>query len=437
EQKERYLPKAASGEMIFAYSLTEAKHGSDAQHIETEARLDGEFLVLNGAKTYVTNGNYAGAFTVFCRTGGTDEKPELAAVVVERDAEGLRVGKDIPKMGLHMSSTSALRFNDVKVPKENLLGEPGQGFKVAMSVLNYGRLGLAAASAGLMRRSCRDMFDRATSRTQFGTKIVDFELIREKIARARAHALGTEGIMYFTARLLERSPRMNVAIESSHAKLYGTTRCWETLYDAMQVAGGAGYLRTMPYEKRMRDFRVTTIFEGTTEIHSIYPALTIARGLGERLGKRGGLGKLLGIVGFRAGQELRKLEIDSGIPGAAEALRVARRGETIVRRLVARAVRTWRREITQHEFALRRITEVNLAVFVVLAALARLASTAKDGDGVNEEDQRALAYLVEEAKELFRRPLTIEPTALERETNSLVDVLTSTWKADAGSEDEE
>ncbi|MFW5717872.1 MAG: acyl-CoA dehydrogenase family protein [Spirochaetota bacterium] len=420
EQKERLLPKAASGEMVFAYSLTEARHGSDAQHIETHAEPDesGDFYVLNGSKTYVTNGNYADAYTVFCRLGKAEEA-KLIALVVDRDAEGVWVGKDIPKMGLHMSSTAALRFKDVRVPKENLLGDEGEGFKVAMSILNYGRLGLAAASAGLMHRSAADMLDRATDREQFGRKIVDFELIREKIARARAHALGAEGIMYFTARLLERDARMNVAIESSHAKLYGTTRCWDTLYDAMQVAGGAGYLRTMPYEKRMRDFRVTTIFEGTTEIHSMYPALTIARGLSERLGRRGALGKLFELIRFRRARELRAIK-PNATPLAA-AIRSARRGEAIVRRLVAKAVTKYRRGVTEREFVLRRITTASLSVYVLLGAVSHLERTYGERAEIPERELASLAYLKEEADELFAAPLSVENTRLERATHRLVE----------------
>lgn len=421
EQKQRFLPNAASGDAVFAYSLTEAKHGSDAAHIESHAELseNGEHYVLNGSKTYVTNGNYADYFTVFCRLGSEEDAP-LGALVVDRNAEGVWVGKDIPKMGLHMSSTTALRFKDVEVPRENLIGEPGDGFKVAMSVLNYGRLGLAAASAGLMRQSASDMLTRAEDRSQFGRQIVDFELIKEKIARARAHALGTEGIMYFTAQLLERDSRMNLAIESSHAKLYGTTRCWDALYDAMQVAGGAGYLRTLPYERRMRDFRVTTIFEGTTEIHSIYPALTIARGLSEMLEGRGAVGKLVTLIRFRTMRELRKFQ--SADPSLRPALSSARKGEALVRKLTVRAVTKFKRGIAEHEFVLRRITNLSLSVYVLIATVARL----EDGYDVGEiprEDIESLRYLQEEADALFGAPLSVDNTAIEKTTHRLVDLM--------------
>jgi acyl-CoA dehydrogenase family protein 9 len=148
-----------------------------------------------------------------------------------------------------------------------------------MTILNYGRLALGAASAGMMKQSLRDMVKRSAGRTQFGVPINQFELIQEKLVKAHVNGYVSSAITAFTAGMLETNPLATVAMESSHCKLFGTTRAWDTLYDALQVAGGSGYLSTQPYEKRMRDFRVTTIFEGTTEIHSIYPALFVLRTL--------------------------------------------------------------------------------------------------------------------------------------------------------------
>lgn len=270
EQKKKYLPPAAAGDMIFAYALTEPKIGSDAQHIETIAVLasDGSHYILNGQKAYITNGGYAGGLTVFAQLD--KENPgHMGAFIVETAWEGVKVGKPVKKMGLTISSTTTIGFKDVKVPVANMLGKPGDGFKIAMTILNYGRLGLGAASTGMMKQAIEDMTARAGSRVQFGVPIREFELIQEKIVRARVRCFAVEVLTHFTTHLLHRSPLANVAMESSHTKLFGTNSAWETLYDAMQVAGGAGYLSSMPYEKRMRDFRVATIFEGTAEIHSI------------------------------------------------------------------------------------------------------------------------------------------------------------------------
>ena len=301
DQKRRYLPRAASGELVFAYALTEPDTGSDAQHIRTSARLtdDGQAYLLDGTKTYITNGNYAGAFTVFAQLD-PQSPGTMGAFIVERGWEGVRVGADMPKMGLAVSSTTPIQFHQVRVPRENLIGNPGEGFRIAMTILNYGRLGLGASAAGLMARSLEDMRRRASTRKQFGVPIRQFELIQEKLVQARAHGFAAAAMTYHTAALLDRDPLANVMIESSHAKLYGTTRAWDTLNDALQTAGGSGYLSTLPYEKRLRDFRVTTVFEGTTEIHSIYPSLSQFRSLGKALGGRRGLARLALLDPHRA-----------------------------------------------------------------------------------------------------------------------------------------
>jgi acyl-CoA dehydrogenase family protein 9 len=190
---------------------------------------------------------------------------------------GIKIGQEMPKMGLKASSTASIKFSNVRVPKENLLGQPGDGFKIAMTILNFGRLALGAASAGVMKLSLKDMVKRAERRVQFGVPIHRFQLIQEKIVKAKLNSYAVAAMTEMTAAILARDPFAPVAIESSHCKLFGTTKAWDTLYDALQVAGGSGYLSTNPYEKRMRDFRVTTIFEGTTEIHSMYPALYFIR----------------------------------------------------------------------------------------------------------------------------------------------------------------
>ena len=161
--------------MIFSYALTEPRIGSDAQHVETMAELsdDATHYVLNGQKTYITNANYAGGLTVFAQMDG--KRPGfMGAFIVETSWDGVKIGKDMPKMGLKASSTAAIQLKDVRVPVENLLGKPGDGFRIAMAVLNYGRLGLGAASVGMMDQSLKDMMKRATTRIQFGVPIGDF-----------------------------------------------------------------------------------------------------------------------------------------------------------------------------------------------------------------------------------------------------------------------
>ncbi len=399
EQKQKYLSQAATGEMIFAYALTEPNIGSDAQHIETTATLsdDKSHYILNGTKTYITNGNYAGGLTVFAQLN--PEKPgDMGAFIVETGWEGVKVGPDMPKMGLTISSTTSIRFKDVRVPVENMLGKPGDGFKIAMTILNYGRLGLGAASLGTIRRSIEDMEKRAKTRKQFGVSIENFELIQEKIVRARVRELIVSAMTSFTARLLEEDPTAPVAIESSHCKLFGTTRAWETLYDALQVAGGSGYIASQPYEKRMRDFRVTTVFEGTSEIHSIYPPLYLARTVGKRLKEVGGKNPFNRFFflwkGFWKGGEFRKKFDD---PTLRKAARLIRKNTGTLRRNLYLALGIHGKKIGEKEFLLRRITHLSLDTFALLSVAALINDRKAQGNPTTNE-MNLLAYLLEEAK---------------------------------------
>ncbi|MFP4563261.1 MAG: acyl-CoA dehydrogenase family protein [Spirochaetia bacterium] len=374
EQKKKYLPSAADGSTIYAYALTEPKIGSDARHIETEAvpSDDGSHYTLNGTKTYITNGGYAGGLTVFAQIPRNDDRaPEMGAFVVNTSAKGVTVGDDMPKMGLHVSSTTMIRFKDVDVPKENLLGSPGEGFKIAMTILNYGRLGLGAASAGAIRRSVTDMIDRAVSRKQFGRPIGEYELIREMIGRARIKERQIWGITAYTAGLLEKDPLGNVASESSHTKLYGTEEAWNVLYDALQTAGGSGYLATQPFEKRMRDFRVTTVFEGTSEIHSIYPPLMVMRELSKELEGRAKILQFLALKRMALRSARVKLPRNQNLDRrtASKVGREMSASVKMIRKKIAYGMIRYGKRVSEREFFLRRITRLSLSVYLLISLL--------------------------------------------------------------------
>ncbi len=402
QQKRKYLVPAASGDMIFSYALTEPRIGSDAQHIETTATLaaDGHHYILNGTKTYITNANYAGGLTVFAQMD--PHKPGfMGAFLVETAQAGVQIGKEMPKMGLKASSTATIQFRDVKVAKENLLGQPGDGFKIAMVILNYGRLALGAASAGMMKQSLRDMADRSASRTQFGITIDQFELIQEKMVKAVVNGYVTSAMTAFTARMLENDPFAVVAIESSHCKLFGTTRAWDTIYDALQVAGGSGYLTTQPYEKRMRDFRVTTIFEGTTEIHSIYPALFFLRTLSKRL-PAAATGKLSQFVLLlKATFRRRHWPIAFNEKIMNRAARFAKSSARRIRLMMIFGLLIHGRSLMRKEFFLRRMTTLSLYLYGIITVLAGLKAAQRSGRSIKSE-LGILAYFLEEARQ-FRK----------------------------------
>jgi acyl-CoA dehydrogenase family protein 9 len=414
EQKQKYLVPAASGEMIFSYALTEPRTGSDAQNIETLATLsaDGNSYTLNGMKTYITNANYAGGLTVFAQMDPL--RPGfMGAFIVETAWDGVKIGKDMPKMGLKASSTASIEFNNVKVPKANLLGQPGDGFKIAMTILNYGRLALGAASAGMMKQSLRDMVKRSAGRTQFGVPINQFELIQEKLVKAHVNGYVSSAITAFTAGMLETNPLATVAMESSHCKLFGTTRAWDTLYDALQVAGGSGYLSTQPYEKRMRDFRVTTIFEGTTEIHSIYPALFVLRTLSKQLPVKAS-GRLSQFV-VRVKEMFRRTRWPMAFNDKTmiRAARFAKASARRIRLMILIGSLIYGRSITRREFFLRRITFLSLYLYGIIAVLATIEASRKSGRAI-DSDLRILAYFLEEARQLRKQNQRVFSSSKEK-----------------------
>jgi len=399
EQKHKYLSPAATGDMIFSYALTEPQTGSDAQNIETVATEseDGRHFILNGTKTYITNANYAGGLTVFAQMDPA-RPGYMGAFIVETVWDGVKIGKDMPKMGLKASSTATIRFKDVKVPRENLLGRPGDGFKIAMVILNYGRMALGAASSGMMKQSLLDMNDRAASRTQFGVPINQFELIQEKMVKAKVHGYVASAMTAFTAGMLETNPTALVAMESSHCKLFGTTRAWDVIYDTLQVAGGSGYLTTQPYEKRMRDFRVTTIFEGTTEIHSIYPAMFVLRTLSKRIQAQtsGRLSQFITLVKEMFKRSSWPLVFND--KRMNRAARFARSSARRIRLMILAGFLTYGRSITQKQFFLRRITTLSLYLYGVIAVLAKVEAARKSGHAI-AADLDIMGYFLEEARQ--------------------------------------
>jgi acyl-CoA dehydrogenase family protein 9 len=402
-QKEKYLGPAARGEMIFSYALTEPRIGSDAKHIETTALLaeNRRYYLLNGQKTYITNANYADALTVFAQLD-PDRPGFMGAFVVETGWDGVSIGKDMPKMGLKASSTASIQFKDVRVPTENLLGQPGEGFKIAMTVLNYGRLALGAGSAGVMNRSRQDMERRASRRIQFEVPINRFQLIQEKIVKARVNGYVAAAMTAFAAGLLEKNPVAPLALESSHCKLFGTTRGWDTIYDALQVAGGAGYLATQPYEKRMRDFRVTTIFEGTTEIHSIYPPMFVLRNLNKQVAgaHRSTIWKTALVLKSTFARSRWKLRFNNRVMNRT--VRLVKANARSIRWLLHVGMLIYGKKIHQKQFLLRRVTNLSLYLYGLVSVLARVHAAAKRGKDVSE-DLKLLAYFLEEARQARRQ----------------------------------
>jgi acyl-CoA dehydrogenase family protein 9 len=283
ELKDRYLPKLATGETVAAFALTEPGAGSDAAAIQTRAEPRGDTYVLNGSKIWITNGGFADLFTVFARTSPADEgvKPRITAFLVER-AWGVKSGPNEHKLGIRGSSTTEVYFEDVKVPAANLLGEPGRGFKVAMQVLNSGRLGLASGALGLCKRVVKLAVDRCSERRAFGRPIGEFGLIKDKIATMMADTWALECMTYLTTGMVDAGVD-DFSVESAICKVYGSEACWRVVNESLQIAAGIGYMAEYPYERLLRDARINLIFEGTNEILRAFIALSGMQGPGREL----------------------------------------------------------------------------------------------------------------------------------------------------------
>jgi acyl-CoA dehydrogenase family protein 9 len=410
EQKERYLSKAAAGDMIFCYALTEPLTGSDARHIQTAAVLspDRKTYVLNGTKTFITNANYSGGLTVFAQLD--PEKPgSLGAFIVETAWEGVSIGKDMEKMGLKASSTASIQLKNVRVPVENMIGGPGDGFRIAMTILNYGRLALGAASSGMLSASLSDMRKRSAMRQQFQVPIARFELLQEMMVNAWVRMETVRAMTHLTAGILDRNPLADAATESSHVKLYGTNRAWDSLYDSMQLAGGSGYLSNQPYDKRMRDFRVATIFEGTTEIHGIYPPLSLARKVQKSLRGKSLPGRLFVLAGLKIpGAGYRP-----GNPALRRAASEIRSEAAIYRKLFLTSVTRLGKRLPEREFLLRRMTTVSVHLYALVSLCAKVEAWKAEGRDVDDL-LTVLSGFIETAKRETRRNAHFRPDAAEK-----------------------
>ena len=414
QQKNRYLVPAATGRKIVAFGLTEPGGGSDARNLQTTAvpARDGEHYILDGTKTYITNANYAGFITVFAQMD--PKKPgHMGVFIVETDWKGVEIGENMPKMGLKASSTAFVRLDQVRVPVENRIGKPGEGFKIAMTILNYGRLKLGAAAVGLLDQSMQDMKKRAATRLQFGQPIQNFPLVQEKLVQARVRRFVSSAMNEFAAMILEKAPKFDLAIETSHCKLFGTTRVWDTLYDALQVAGASGYLSTQPYERRMRDMRAGTLFEGTTEIHSIYPPLFMLRKLNKRWDaqKKSNLSRMLYCLGAAFRRVRWPLIYKDEAMRKAAALAGA--NARTLKRMLFLGLLLYGKKLPQQQFFLRRWTTLSMYTYGLMAVLANMS--ARRSQGMPEEgDRDLLLYFVEEAREVRKRNKRLLPDKKER-----------------------
>jgi acyl-CoA dehydrogenase len=267
EQKQRFLPKLASGEYLAAFCLTEAGSGSDAKNMKSRAVKKDDHYVINGSKMFITNGGEADVYIVFASTNPELGSNGISAFIVEKNSPGLVIGKDEHKMGLHGSRTVQLTFENMIVPAENLLGEEGEGFKIAMANLDVGRIGIAAQALGIAEAALGAAVGYAKERQQFGKPIAAQQGIGFKLADMATNVEAAKLLLYRAADL--RAQGLKCGMEASIAKLFASKTAVETAIEAIQVFGGYGYTEDYPVERYFRDAKVTEIYEGTSEIQRI------------------------------------------------------------------------------------------------------------------------------------------------------------------------
>ena len=273
EQKQKYLIPLAKGDKLGAFGLTEENAGSDAGGTETTAVLEGNYYILNGEKIFITNGGEADIYVVFAVTTPNIGVRGISAFIVEKGFEGFSFGKHYDKMGIRSSATAELIFSDVKVPKDNLLGKEGDGFKIAMSTLDGGRIGIAAQALGIAQGAYENALEYSKERVQFGKPICQQQIISFKLADMATKLRAARLLIYSAAELKENHE--NYSMEAAMAKQYASDVCLEIVNDALQIFGGSGYLKGMEVERAYRDAKICTIYEGTNEIQRVVIAAHI------------------------------------------------------------------------------------------------------------------------------------------------------------------
>ena len=316
EQKKKYLVPLAKGEKIGAFGLTEPNAGSDAGGTETTAVLEGDHYILNGEKIFITNAPKADTYIIFAVTTPDIGTKGISAFIVEKGWEGFSFGDHYDKLGIRSSSTAQLLFNDVKVPKENLLGKEGEGFKIAMATLDGGRIGIASQALGIAQGAYEHALEYAKERIQFGKPIAHQQIISFKLADMATKLRAARFLVYSAAELKENHEPYGM--ESAMAKQYASDICLEVVNDALQIFGGSGYLKGMEVERAYRDAKICTIYEGTNEIQRVVIAAHI---IGKIAKEEGSSKKKNPIAGLRKKMILKDGTVEERVQTLVESLK--------------------------------------------------------------------------------------------------------------------
>ncbi len=437
EQQQRWLPKMASGEWISAFALTEPEAGSDAANVQTTATQseDGRGYLLNGQKRWITNGGIAQGLTVMARTpieGSSETK--ITAFLVTPDMPGFDVVEArMEKCGVRGTATGRLAFHDMFVPKENILGELGQGLKIALTVLDFGRTTFGASCTGAAKFCVDQAARHCTRRVQFNQPLGDFELVKRKLAYMEAGAFAMEAATYETAQLIDKAEG-EFMIETAMLKIFSTEVLWRIVNDTIQLFGGKAYFVDEPFERMMRDARINTIGEGANDVLRAFVGLMGMRDVGLEL--KGVIDAIFHPVGnFRkltgfASRKINSLLHSPEVPVAHEKLQedATRLGHLIgsFANHVERLLRKYQEGIVERQYQLERAADTAIELYVSACVVRRLEAILSGAAGSVASRERQLAagrYYLRSAERRAERNFLNMWDNLDQETTRLADLL--------------
>merc|ERR1719219_1555489 len=387
EQKEKYLPKLATGENFAAFALTEPSSGSDAGSIKTRAVLNeaGTHWILNGGKIWISNGGIAEIFTVFAKTPIVDpatgtETEKVSAFIVERSFGGVTNGPPEKKMGIKCSNTAEVYFENTPIPVENVLSKPGDGFKVAMEILNNGRFGMGAALSGTMRSVIAKATDHATNRVQFGSRIDGYGAIQEKIAQMSITHYATESMAYMVAGTMDAGYK-DYHLEAAISKIFASEAAWNVTDEAIQILGGNGFMKALGLEKVMRDLRIFRIFVGLSGIQYAGGHLReLQKAIKNPIGN---FGLVVGEVTKRAGH---KVGFATGNhlaphvhPNLTQSAALTCKGVDAFGAAVEAVLIKHGKNIINEQFLLNRLANATIDIYASSCVLARCSKSLNEG----------------------------------------------------------
>ncbi|XP_017864185.1 PREDICTED: very long-chain specific acyl-CoA dehydrogenase, mitochondrial [Drosophila arizonae] len=394
EQKAKYLPKVASEQVYAAFALTEPSSGSDANSIRSRAvkTADNKYYILNGSKIWISNGGLADVMTVFAQTEQIDKKTgekkdKVTAFIVERSFGGVTNGAPEKKMGIKASNTAEVYFEDVKIPIENVLGKEGEGFKVAVNILNSGRFGMGATLSGTMKKCIEIATAHANNRTQFGQKIKEFGTIQEKLVNMNILQYATESMAFMISQNMD-SGSQDYHLETAISKVYASECAWYVADEAIQILGGMGFMKETGLERIMRDLRIFRIFEGTNEVLRLFVALSGVQYAGNHLKElqralknpSANLGFIFKEASRRATSTIGLGGVDLSafvVPELQESAKKAASCIDLFGRTTEEVLMKYNKNIINEQIVLNHLANSAIDIYAMIATLSRSTRAAK------------------------------------------------------------